>query len=73
MLERQRQTTQRCAKQTSANFGSFFEQYQRQRQRKKSKPFSVEALELLLPETSYASSTEFDKEEDDGSSEGDPD
>lgn len=42
----------------------------RQRQRKKSKPFSVEAIELLLPETLYVSSTEFDNEEDDGSSEG---
>lgn len=39
----------------------------RQRQRKTRKPFSVEALELLVPETSYVSSTDF--EEDDGSSE----
>uniref|UniRef100_A0A2H1WX10 SFRICE_035512 n=1 Tax=Spodoptera frugiperda TaxID=7108 RepID=A0A2H1WX10_SPOFR len=39
----------------------------RQRQRKNRKPFSVEALGLLVPETSHVSSTDF--EEDDGSSE----
>lgn len=40
----------------------------RRRQRKKSKPFTTEALGLLLLETSHASCTESDNEEDDDSS-----